>query len=332
MSPPAREATTAVAIPVVDLGPYLAGEPRAANRAADTLRHALEEVGFYFVVNHPVPPRLVADVFEQARRFHALPLDAKLALRLNKHNIGYLPVASSVSRASTIDQVKKPNVVAALFLKRDRPPAHPDVLADVLFRGLNQWPADLPGFRERCLEYFHAMEGFCHRLLPLYARALELPADWFDQPFREAQITLRLSHYPPIAREPEQYGISGHTDSGFMTLLPDNDVEGLEIRPAGREWTPAPSIPGSFLVNSGDILKRWTNDRFLSTEHRVRNPETRDRYAVPYFFDPETHWPIECLPTCQSAENPPRYAVTTYERYLAWFTNGNYRGDAAARP
>jgi isopenicillin N synthase-like dioxygenase len=323
---------TTVDIPVLDLGPYLAGAPGAADRTAAALRYALEHVGFYFVVNHPVPPALIADVFAEARRFHALPLEDKLALRLDRHNIGYLPVASSVSRASTIDAVKKPNVVEALFLKRDRRADHPDVVAGVLFRGQNQWPANLPGFRERCLAYFDAMEAFCHRLLPLYARALDLPADFFDEPFREAQITLRLSHYPAIRREADQYGISGHTDSGFMTLLPNNDVEGLEIRPAGHDWTPAPSIPGSFVVNSGDILKRWTNDRFLSTEHRVRNPETRDRYAVPYFFDPETHWPIECLPSCRSETNPPRYEATTYERYLAWFTNGNYRGDTAARP
>ena len=325
-------AITTVEIPVLDLGPYLAGEPGADARTAAALRHALEHVGFYFVVNHPVPPALIADIFAETRRFHALPLDDKLALRLNRHNIGYLPVASSVSRASTIDTVKKPNVVEALFLKRDRPADHPDVVAGVLFRGLNQWPSRLPGFRETCLEYFHAMEAFCHQLLPLYALALDLPRDFFAEAFREPQITLRLSHYPAIPREPDQYGISGHTDSGFMTLLPNNDVDGLEIRPAGHDWTPAPSIPGAFVVNSGDILRRWTNDRFLSTEHRVRNPETRDRYAVPYFFDPETHWPIECLPSCRSASHPPRYDVTTYEKYLAWFTDGNYRGDSTARP
>ena len=325
-------ATVEVEIPVIDLGPYLASESGAATHAAEKLRHALEAVGFYFVVNHPVPATLIARIFAEAHRFHALPLDNKLALRLNRHNIGYLPVAASVSRASAIDAVKKPNLVEALFLKRDRPPDHPDVVADVLFRGVNQWPANLPGFRETCLEYFDAMEAFCHRLLPLYARALDLPPDFFAEPFHEAQITLRLSHYPPVARDADQYGISGHTDSGFMTLLPNNDVEGLEIRPAGHDWTPAPSIPGSFVVNSGDILKRWTNDRFLSTEHRVRNPETRDRYAVPYFFDPETHWPIECLPSCRSATNPPRYEPTTYERYLAWFTDGNYRAERTRRP
>lgn len=325
-------ATTAVDIPIIDLGPYLAGERDAVRRAAVALRHALEEVGFYYVVNHPIPPALVTRIFAETARFHALPLDDKLALRMNRHNIGYLPVGGSVSRASAIDTVKKPNVVEALFLKRDRPPDHPDVVAGVLFRGTNQWPANLPGFRDTCLEYFHAMEAFCLRLIPLYALALDLPEDFFAEAFREAQITLRLSHYPAVPRDADQYGISPHTDSGFVTLLPNNDVEGLEIRPAGRDWTPAPDIPGSFIVNSGDVLKRWTNDRFLSTEHRVRYPASRDRYAVPYFFDPNTHWPIECLPTCHGPGNPPRYEPTTYERYLAWFTDGNYRAETTARP
>src|SRR5688500_8504884 len=146
-------AITTVEIPVLDLGPYLAGDPGADTRTAAALRHALEHVGFYFVVNHPVPLPLIAVLFAGTRRVHELPLDDKLALRLNRHNIGYLPVASSVSRASTIDTVKKPNVVEALFLKRDRPADHPDVVAGVLFRGLNQWPARLPGFRDKCLEY-----------------------------------------------------------------------------------------------------------------------------------------------------------------------------------
>src|SRR5687767_4058887 len=141
-------ATTAVDIPVLDVGPWLGGAPGAGERTAALLRHALEDVGFYFVVNHPVPAGLIEDVFAETRRFHALPVETKLGLRLDKHNIGYLPVAASVSRASTLDTVKKPNVVEAFFIKRDRPSDHPDVVNDVLFRGVNRWPADLPGFRE----------------------------------------------------------------------------------------------------------------------------------------------------------------------------------------
>jgi isopenicillin N synthase-like dioxygenase len=320
-------------IPVIDLGPYRSGVPGAGEAAAHALGEALARVGFYFIVNHGVPAGLVEAIFAEARRFHALPLPDKLALRMSKHNTGYMPVASTVSRASTLDAVKKPNLVEAFFVKRDRPPDHPDVINGVLFRGLNQWPRDLPGFREKCLEYSAALEALGKRLLPLYARALGLPDTWFDRAFDEPQITLRLSHYPAVAHEDGQYGLSAHTDSGFMTLLPNNDVAGLEIRPAGCDWTPAPSIPGALLVNSGDILRRWTNNRFLSTEHRVRNLSGGDRYAVPYFFDPRTDYVITCLPTCCGPDDPPRYEPITYEVYLAWFTGQNYhRQEATARP
>ena len=319
-------------IPVLDLGPFLAGAPGAHATTAAALRDALEHVGFFFIVNHGVPWPLVQEIFAEARRFHALPLEEKLPLKMSKHNTGYVAVGGGVSNASRIATARKPNLNAAFFMKRDRPPDHPDVINDVPLRGLNQWPAELPGFRAKLREYFATMEAFCTRVLPLYARALELPHDFFAEPFREAQITLRLSHYPRVPAEDEQFGLSPHTDAGFMTLLPDNDVPGLEIRPAGWDWVPAPSLPGSFLVNSGDILRRWTNDRFLSTEHRVLPSTTRDRYAIPFFFDPRTDVVVECLPTCHEPGNPPKYPPTPYGEYLVWFMQRNYHGAPAEAP
>jgi isopenicillin N synthase-like dioxygenase len=316
----------ATEIPVLDLGPYLAGTRGARDEAALALRHALEHVGFYFVANHGVPRRLVDEVLGEARRFHALPLEDKLALGMSKHNTGYVPLGGGVSKASSIAAVKKPNLNAAFFIKRDRPPDHPDVVNDVPFRGLNQWPRNLPGFREKVLEYAAVMEALAQRLVPLYALALDLPDDFLAEAFTDPQFTLRLSHYPPVPHEDEQFGLAPHTDSGFMTLLPDNEVEGLSIRPAGADWIDVPRVRGAFLVNSGDILRRWTNDRFLSTEHRVRASVGRERYAIPFFFDPRTDFVMQCLPTCQGPDNPPRYPPITYERYLAWFMGRNYHG------
>ncbi|MGH7324807.1 MAG: 2OG-Fe(II) oxygenase family protein [Candidatus Rokuibacteriota bacterium] len=131
-----------------------------------------------------------------------------------------------------------------------------------------------------------------------------------------------------------QFGLSPHTDAGFTTLLADNEIGGLEIRPAGTYWIPVPSVPGSFLVNSGDILKRWTNDRFHSTEHRVLNRSERDRYAIPFFFDPRTDVVVECLPACHGPGNSPRHPPVAYGEYLGWFMRRNYHGadDAEERP
>src|SRR5439155_21064645 len=127
-------ATERATIPVLDLGPFLGGAPCAMDATAAALRDALERVGFFFIVNHGVPWALVSEVFAEARRFHALPLDEKLALKMSKHNTGYVAVGSGVSNASRIATARKPNLNAAFFMKRDRPPDHPDVVNDVPLR------------------------------------------------------------------------------------------------------------------------------------------------------------------------------------------------------
>src|SRR5262245_51271349 len=127
-------------IPVLDLGPYLAGAPGAHQRTADELRRAQETEGFYFIVNHGVPAELIARVYEQSRRFHALPAAVKEAMPLNRDQSGYKGIGTMVSRASAIDAVKRPNMVEAFFIKRDRAPDDPDVQRGMRYRGLNQWP------------------------------------------------------------------------------------------------------------------------------------------------------------------------------------------------
>jgi hypothetical protein len=154
------------------------------------------------------------------------------------------------------------------------------VIANRRFHGHNQWPDNLPGFRATTLDYMRALEALCRRLVPLYALALDLPASFFDACFAEPHMILRMSRYPIIDGDDETIAsLVPHTDSGFMTLLPPNLVPGLSILlPSGR-WIDAPGMEGAYVVNGGDILHRWTNERFLSTPHRVRNVSGQVRYA-----------------------------------------------------
>lgn len=315
-------------IPVLDLEPFLAERPGAEQALAEQLRRALEQVGFFFLVGHGLDWALVEGVFDAARRLHALPDEVKAAIPFGRNTGGYLRLGGGTSYASKIaGEVRKPNLNAAYFVHRERAADDPAVLAGAPFRGaVNRWPPEelVPGFRAVVLRYCEAMEALGRRLLPLYAGALELPPTAFDDKFVDAQFTLRMSHYPVVEHEDDQWGLAPHTDSGFMTLLPDNEVEGLEIRPEGHDWTRPPALPQSLLVNSGDTLRRWTNDRFLSTAHRVLNASGRDRYAIPFFYDPCVDVPIECLPTCVDDEHPCRYPPTTYGEYLPWFMNRDY--------
>ena len=312
-------------IPLLDVEPYLAGKPGALEKLGRELRYAFERVGFYYMRGHGVPRELIAAMFEAARRFHAQPLEWKQRLRIDEHNIGYMGMGGSMFRTSKVQQNTKPSANEAFFLRRERSQDDPDVIANKKLRGMNQWPSDLPGFRETVLQFMDTMEALGRRLVRIYAVALDLPETYFDAMFERPSLVQRLTHYPASPRRAEdEYSIAPHTDSGFMTMLAPNDMPGLSIRLPDGNWIDAPVVEGAYVVNGGDILRRWTNDRFLSTPHRVINVVEKPRYAVPFFFDPHFDTSITCLPTCQSADNPAKYPPITYEEYAVWFAIRNY--------
>jgi len=312
-------------IPVIDLGPYLAGGPGALDRAAAELRYALTEIGFYFIVNHGVPSGQIRDVFREAGRFHAQPLEKKLEVKIDKHNVGYLPMKGDTLRTSVVATVTKPNLNEALFVARDLPSDHPDVVADRRFRSANRWPSDLPGLREVVVDYCDTMERLVQKLVRLYARALDLPAEYFDLPFKEPQYKLRMTHYPHQAGTPEdEFGIAPHTDTSFLTLLAPNDVPGLSIRTQSGKWIDAPAIPDAYVVNGGQLLQRWTNDFFLATPHRAVNRSGGERYALAFFCDANIDWPVAAVPSCVGPNKPAKYPTTYYTDYMIAYQKQTY--------
>ena len=252
----APTATMPDTIPIVDLGPYLAGEPSAIDRTAAELRRALTEIGFYFIVNHGVPSAQVRDIFDQAARFHAQPLEKKMDVRIDKHNVGYLPMRGDTLRTSTVQAVTKPNLNEAFFVKREMAADHPDVLSGRRFRGLNRWPA-LPGFRDTVVDYCDDMERLVQKMGRLSARALVLPANYFDTAFSEPMFSMRMTHYPPQdGPVDDEFGLAPHTDTSFLTLLAPNEVQGLSIRSQSGPWIDMPAIDKAHGVNGGQMLQR----------------------------------------------------------------------------
>jgi isopenicillin N synthase-like dioxygenase len=326
------------AIPVIDYGPYFAGKPGALECVAAEVVRACENVGFFYALNHGVADAVIERAFAASRRFHALPLEQKLALRINDNNIGYLPINASVQGASTVHKATRPNQNESFFISHDRGSDHPDVIAGTPLRGRNQWPDGEPGLRRDMMAYFHALGAMCDRILPMFAAALDMPADFFAPFFaNEGHANLRLLHYPPQpADEDNLFGQAPHTDNSFMTALARTDVPGLAVRLPSGEWFPPPIIPGTFLINLGNIMRRWSNDRFLSTPHGVLNDSAADRYSIAYFHSPNVDSVIECLPSCVGADNPARYQPAVYRDLVLDFYRANYfhqkghRSDAAA--
>ena len=311
-------------IPLIDLAPLAGGGLPGAHEIAPALRIALEEIGFLIITNHGVPQELIDATFAEAKRFHDQSLEAKLAVRMNAHNNGYMAMARYNVRTSRVSEDALPDMNEAFFVKRERPADDPLVRAGRRFAGPNEWPADLPGFRETVLAYTDAVDALGRRMLPAVALALDMPADTFDTAFAESQFSFRLSHYPPVRRQPDQYGIAPHTDANFMTFLAQSDAPGLQIQRASEDWCDVPYVPGSFVVNTGDMLHRWTNGRFCSTAHRALPPRDGPRYAIPYFLGPHMDTLIACLPSCCGDGNPPRDPPITYDDYISWWYDENY--------
>ena len=300
-------------LPVLDLA-------REEGVVARALNGACEDVGFFYVANHGVADELLRRVFALSARFHAEPLEAKEKLTINAFHRGYIGASSYRLNADL-----KPNLSESLVMMHELAADDPELLAEKPLQGPNQWP-DLPEFRETMLAYVTAMEELGRKLLVAFARALELPEGHFAKSFEKPTTFLRLLHYPPQphASAENQFGSAPHTDYGAMTMLAQDGAGGLHVRHRSGEWIAATPIPGTFVVNIGDVMARWTNDRYLSTEHRVLNTGDGHRYSVPFFFDPNMDVAIECLETCRSEDNPPKYPPVRYGDYLLSRLDAHY--------
>jgi isopenicillin N synthase-like dioxygenase len=317
MSGATRSALNAVSdqgrIPVLDIGPFLAGDPDAAAPLARAVARTCEDTGFLVVANHGVAQRLVEDTFAVAAQFFARPESDKLALKVGQYNIGYLPFGGQVVRHSPVNKNTKPNFSESFYITRDRAPDHPDIVNNKPLIGLNRWPPDMPEFRAATMAYYAAMEAMTTKLVPVVAMALGLPPNYFAEAFAEPNCTIRLIHYPPQPNpEDNEFGFAPHTDNNFITFLAQSALPGLEVRTAEGEWIRPPAVPGTFVVNTGAMLARYSNDRFRATPHRVINRNDASRYAIPFFLGPNHDAIVDCVPTCVAPDNPPRYEPTTY--------------------
>ncbi len=294
-------------IPTVDVGPYFAsGESVDLIAAAADMRFALEEVGFYQLVGHGVSQAALDDILDATQRFHCLPLEIKQTILIDRPgaslgSVGYMPVGTRKLPARG-----KGNPNEAFLLKRDRGVTFDD----------NAWlPEDLlPGFRASVEAYANAMSDLAVRILPFYAAALDLDPRFFDSAFEHPFSRLRMTHYPhePVGEDLGSVGIPPHVDTTFMTLLlPDSP--GLVIYSQLREqWILAPVVPGALIVNAGELLRQWSNDRVLSTRHFANNTSAQSRYSVPFFFNATADHPMECLPSCCGPDNPAKYPTISY--------------------
>jgi isopenicillin N synthase-like dioxygenase len=290
-------------IPIVDLG-GTQNDPERRAAAAREIERAATDTGFFYVANHGVDPTLTDAVFTAARTFFALPDERKRSILMGRGKMrGYEPLESE-----TLDPLTGHDLKESFRLAREDSGVP------------NLWPADLPGFRAALLSYYAAASTLGARLVRLLALSLGETETVFDAAYRGTNPTMRLLHYPPrpSGAAERQIGAGAHTDWGGLTILAQDDVGGLEVCDASGQWLRATPVPGTFVINLGDLIARWTNDRYHSNPHRVFNPpDAHDRYSVVMFYGPRDDARIACLPTCRRPGEAPRYAPCTAGEHLS---------------
>ena len=315
-------------IPIVDVGDYLNGDIKAREQLAVDLRAIQESLGFFVIVNHGVSQDLIDSSFDQVARLFDLPLQTKMKYQVGYHHIGYIPDrASSVRphdvKISESHKNDKKDVNEGWAFMRDRLPDDPKVVANIRHRSTNKWPDELPSFKPILLEYQESMTQLALRMLPAYACALEMPADYFDDKFTLPEFHIRCSWYPPNLLSEDEFSLAPHADHSSMTYLPLMDVAGLEVMAPSGKWMEVAPLRGGIVVNTGEFMNRWTNGRFIATPHRVVPPK-KDRYALTFFFNTNDETIADPLPTCVSPGDQPKYDPVAFHDYQVSYLDGNY--------
>jgi isopenicillin N synthase-like dioxygenase len=278
-------------IPVIDVAEGFAGDRRATDRVAREIEQACTGSGFFYIRGHGVPQAVVDRSLAEAQDFFHLPVEEKRRVGINARHRGWNALGDAL-----MYEAKRPDYKEFSSIGLELPDSDPDVAAGEKLRGPNNWPEGRPGFRAALSAYYDAMRACGQNLLRCVAVSLGQAPDFFAPHYTKPLQRTQIIYYPPQPpqSDEDQFGLAPHTDFGCITLLWQDDNGGLEVleRSSGT-WIPAPPMPGTLVVNVGDLLGRWTNDRYASTPHRVLNRSGRERFSIATFHDPNFKAPVD---------------------------------------
>ncbi|WP_353988370.1 isopenicillin N synthase family dioxygenase [Ruicaihuangia caeni] len=307
-------------IPVIDID----RDPRTVGKEID---ETLRTVGFFQITNHGVDPDISERCWQLTRAFFDLPLSDKLEIeREPGGSYGYFPVATE-SLAASLDEAAPGDLKESLNVAATPHGGHP--FADDTERGLfapARWPSALPDLQGAWEGYMREMRSLATRLMSIFALGLDLPADFFDDKVDRSPSAQRAINYPEQSAPPKegQLRAGAHTDYGTLTILRQElGRGGLQAYDGKSEhWVDVAPVEGAYVINIGDLMARWTNDRWTSTLHRVVNPDAGStvstrRQTMPFFFNANYSQLVECLPTCLGPDGTGKYEPVLAGPHLA---------------
>ncbi|MEV0455860.1 isopenicillin N synthase family dioxygenase [Catellatospora methionotrophica] len=299
-------------VPIVDISGWYSGGA-AAQKVADEVNRVCAEIGFMYVAGHGISDTLRDGAFDAAERFFSLPMDRKMELdfHLTGRKRGYVPYLVEAADPDDKPDVKEGFHVGLVLDPGDAPPA---VAAHM--GAPNLWPTDLPGFRDQVTGYLDAMLTLARTVFEIFAAGFGVPHEELTNGLDRPIAHMKLLRYPPTEPLARELGIGAHCDAEALSILAQNDVSGLQVRNPDGQWIDVPPIPGTFVVNIGEMLTRWTNGVFTATPHRVINVSGKVRYSIPFFFAPSYDTPVRPLDACINKDRPAQYGPISAGDYL----------------
>ncbi len=314
-------------IPRIDLGAFMNGDPSRRQSIAQEVDEICQEIGFLIIENHGVDQHVISRAWNIAETFFAYPDPLKKQAMSDDLGCprGYTPLEGE-SLARTKGEEAPPDLKETFSSGPLSPPAgHPPNADFHFFYGPNIWPIEPTEFQKIWTDYYLAMEALGSRLMSMLAAALGVDDDFFVTYHTHHISALRCQNYPTTGKlpSPGQLRAGAHTDYGSVTILkPDPAVTGLEVQSPSGTWIKAPLVKDGFIINIGDLLSHWTNDRWVSTMHRVVEPEQggdgRDakRQSIAYFMNPNYDAVIKTIPTCLDNNGNSAYEPVLAGDYL----------------
>jgi isopenicillin N synthase-like dioxygenase len=326
--------------PVFDLSKFATASPDKKKSLGRTVDEICRQTGFLAITGHGIPDDTITRAWNSARAFFDLPVEKKLAvkMRYEGYPYGYSPLQSEALAKSKGEETP-PDIKESFNIGPLTVPPHIGNEPFVDFRyATNVWPTEPAGFQQAWSDYYRALGALAGKIMQVFAVALNLPENFFAAAVDDPISAVRALNYPhqKVAPKPGQLRAGAHSDYGSLTILrADSAAGGLEIFNPQQQWQPVPAAPNGFVVNIGDLMARWTNDRWVSTLHRVINPppdscgSTR-RQSVAFFHQPNWDAEITCIPTCLGPAEKPKYPPVRSGEYLMQKFHSTVKLGAAA--
>jgi isopenicillin N synthase-like dioxygenase len=318
-------------LPIVDLSPFM-GESACEDRlrAARAVRAACIDIGFFYATGHGFTAKELDDVLAQGLAFFALPLEEKMKVLSPDVDMPGFVRTGGMDPEKNRDKVV--DIKERFSLTRELRPG--EQVRSNSRTGKTQWPsrALLPKFEDTMKDYIAQLQRVTAALNRAFALSLDLAEDYFDGLYQRPDMTLTINFYPPVdpsKLKATQWSFSPHADYTAFTVLLQDLSGGLQARNSAGEWIDVTPKEGTFVVNVGNVLARWTNDLYSSTLHRALHIGNNSRISAAFFVYPDAATVVRCIETCQGRDNPPRYEDVTTAQYVRALREDAHR---AGRP